>query len=1075
MTAPLLVLLVAGWTLTAAAEQTSRVDAVTSDPHFQAWIEALHDGATATGSQQISDGSPQACGATLELQELALRKHRARLRLLESLRARGVQPGPPDGPVVAWPWGPGAGQAPVRQQEDTGNTAVLVDDGYIVYTNVNLALEIDPVFAARAFYALYDDEYDFVTLFTNFGSQLFGGRFLSYHILVSNAVEGIGFKHWFGEEEFDIGPVFTQDTERPTRLKSFIHFNHLVLYPDDPEVEYCPFGVCRGYTYPAFINHAIGHRWGARILLCASHGPVRTLLGTGDVHWSFFFNTDGSVLEGNKWDGTQPHFITRMSNARFGALDLYLMGMIPLSEVPESDLFFLHEPGEFSPQTDLRGDAFHAGSPPQLNVACTARRIDFTRLCLQEANGVRRPAYPNTQRELRAASILVTLPDRPVSAAELDKMESIRNDVATWFHDKTRQRGTLDFTLRAVPAEVHFTHRAHGDVEDPSQPIELTSEVSLVQRSLPSSFDDLRFSLHYSLDGAGFVEVPMQRTGGSTPDEPAVIRATIPPQPAGTVARYYIRSSSDLSEHEYTTPRNAPEETHAFAVRPDTQPPRITHVPVTAHSRAAEPALLRAVVFDDHGVRDVHVEYRLRGGAVEKLPLQVQGVTDVYETRFVPPGNVGDTVEYRIVATDVSATPHVAALPGAGWFELEVTRVQSEDAEIDDPLWTHRSLKRDGIDEWHRQFIHNTTPNGNYSWKAGPDNFETNPRLGATAYEQDAVLETPAVRLGEGWELRFMHRYYLRTASLPDLDNSGIDGGVLQWQDVENPDDVAADRWWLIDPVDGYPNYLGSYAYFNPLRSWPCWSGVQDAFWPVRVNDSVRWPGGELAGRMIRFRFRLATAVALRNIPARAGWYIDDIEIDPGTIVPVTLEALHAERTDKGVSITWRAYESQPGDEFRIDRAEVNAHGEPGDFVHRVTIAATPGIAEYAWLDTDAERRTYVYRLRLLSNGNERLAHHVRVESAAPRFALHANRPNPFNPRTEIAFELSQRQRARLDVYDVGGRHVRTLVDEVREPGTHRVIWDGTDGSGRAVASGIYLYRLRGDTRTLTRRMLLLR
>jgi hypothetical protein len=1072
MAATLVVLLVAGSTATPAAAEASRFDAVTSDPHYEAWIETLRASAAGAGPARIAGTSPQACGATDELQEIALRKHRARMRLLESLRARGVQPGPPDAAAVAWPWGPGAGQR-VAPQSDSGNTAVLVDDGYIVYTNFNGALEVDPVLAARAFYELYDDEYDFATLFTNFSSELFGGRFLAYHVIVSNDVEGIGFKHWFGDEEIDNGPVFTLSEGRPTRLRSFIHLNRLSLYPDSPEAMYCPFNRCRGYTYPAFIAHTMGHRWGARILLCPERGPVTALIGNGDVHWSFFFNSDASVLEGNTWDGTEPHFITRASTARFGALDLYLMGLIPLSEVPESDLFYLHEPNNFLPETDLRGQGFHPGSPPQTNVSCNAARIDFTRQCLEDVNGVRRPAYPNTQRDFRAVTILVTLPGRPASAAELQKLDGMRNEVAAWFHGNTRQLGTLDFTLRAVPAEVHFAHRAQGDVEDPTQPIEITSEVSLKQRSLPTSLDDLRFSLHYSLGGADFVEGPMLRTGDGT-SEPAVVRGTLPPQPDGTLVRYYIRSSTDLSEHEFTTPANAPENTHAFTVRPDHLPPRITHVPVTSHSRNAEPALLRAVVFDDHGVRDVQVEYRLNGGEVRTLPLSARGASDVYESRFVPPGNVGDTVEYRIVATDVSATPHVAALPGAGWFELDVTLVQFEDAESDDPLWTHRSLKPFGVDEWHRQFIHNVTPGGNYSWKAGPDNLDTNPRVGQTEYEQDAVLEGPAVRLGPGWELRFMHRYYLRT-SPPDTDNSGVDGAVLQWQDVENPDDVAADRWWLIDPIDGYPKQLGAYAYFNPLQWWPAWSGQQDAFRPVRVNDSVRWPGGELAGRLIRFRFRLATSIPWPRTTPGAGWYIDDIEIDPGTVVPVTLEALRAQRTEAGVSITWRALESQRGDLFHIERAETKAHEQPNAFERRVTIAATPGIEEYVWVDTDVEERTYVYRLRLMSNGVERLARQVRVEAAAPRFALYANRPNPFNPRTEIAFELSHAQRAHLDVYDVGGRHVRTLVDEVRKPGRHRIVWDGTDQGGRAVASGIYLYRLRGDTRTVTRRMMLLR
>ncbi len=272
--------------------------------------------------------------------------------------------------------------------------------------------------------------------------------------------------------------------------------------------------------------------------------------------------------------------------------------------------------------------------------------------------------------------------------------------------------------------------------------------------------------------------------------------------------------------------------------------------------------------------------------------------------------------------------------------------------------------------------------------------------------------------------------------------------------------------------MGGYNNQLGAYAFFNPLQWWPCWSGEQDFFGRVRVDSSIR---PDFAGRLIRFRFRLVTSVPVDRTERGAGWYVDDIEIDPGTVVPVTLEALQAERTDAGITIAWRAGDADEGDLFHVDRALVDAQRQPGAFEHRVTIAASHDVETYAWTDTDGEARAYAYRVRLVSNGVERVSRQVLVEAVAPRFALHANRPNPFNPRTTIAFELRQEQRARLDIYDVSGRHVSTLVNRRLEPGPHRVNWNGEDESGRAVASGVYLYRLQAGAHIATRRMLLLR
>ncbi len=76
------------------------------------------------------------------------------------------------------------------------------------------------------------------------------------------------------------------------------------------------------------------------------------------------------------------------------------------------------------------------------------------------------------------------------------------------------------------------------------------------------------------------------------------------------------------------------------------------------------------------------------------------------------------------------------------------------------------------------------------------------------------------------------------------------------------------------------------------------------------------------------------------------------------------------------------------------------------------------------------------------------------------RFALYAGYPNPFNAEVVIPFELGADARVELGVYDVLGRRVRVLVDERMEVGGHRVVWNGRDEGGRAVASGIYFYRL---------------
>jgi len=88
---------------------------------------------------------------------------------------------------------------------------------------------------------------------------------------------------------------------------------------------------------------------------------------------------------------------------------------------------------------------------------------------------------------------------------------------------------------------------------------------------------------------------------------------------------------------------------------------------------------------------------------------------------------------------------------------------------------------------------------------------------------------------------------------------------------------------------------------------------------------------------------------------------------------------------------------------------------------------------------------------------------------------LEQNYPNPFNPITRISFGLSSDGAVLLQVFDVRGALVGTLVDRTLPSGRHTVEWNGTNDSGRPASSGIYFYRLRSGPADITRKMILLR
>jgi hypothetical protein len=101
----------------------------------------------------------------------------------------------------------------------------------------------------------------------------------------------------------------------------------------------------------------------------------------------------------------------------------------------------------------------------------------------------------------------------------------------------------------------------------------------------------------------------------------------------------------------------------------------------------------------------------------------------------------------------------------------------------------------------------------------------------------------------------------------------------------------------------------------------------------------------------------------------------------------------------------------------------------------------------------------------------------VGVESPAqPALRLHANAPNPFNPRTTIRYDLPRATRVNLKVHDLAGRVVRVLRERVLQPeGRHEVVWEGRDDAGREVPAGVYLYRLQADGKSASGRMVLVR
>ena len=188
--------------------------------------------------------------------------------------------------------------------------------------------------------------------------------------------------------------------------------------------------------------------------------------------------------------------------------------------------------------------------------------------------------------------------------------------------------------------------------------------------------------------------------------------------------------------------------------------------------------------------------------------------------------------------------------------------------------------------------------------------------------------------------------------------------------------------------------------------------------------------------------------------------------------VPTTLVV--AQHPLGGNDLTWDVCPDRDFEHFNVYRgATAGFEPEPASLVHQTTVTG--------WVDAAPGSYGLSYKVSAVDHaGNESAfasaSSVTGVAEAAPSvFALHQNVPNPFNPATSIGFSVAQKGHVRLVVYDLSGRLVRVLVDDVREAGSHRVLWDGKNNRGERMGSGTYVSRLESGASRESRRMTLLK
>jgi len=243
----------------------------------------------------------------------------------------------------------------------------------------------------------------------------------------------------------------------------------------------------------------------------------------------------------------------------------------------------------------------------------------------------------------------------------------------------------------------------------------------------------------------------------------------------------------------------------------------------------------------------------------------------------------------------------------------------------------------------------------------------------------------------------------------------------------------------IADPAN--PSLIG--AYDTAPQTGECYCAGAYGVYPYGPSDIVYvsdWNSG-----LLLFRLNTTTTVRFTDVNAAAG--------------------------RDGVTLSWRVWADEDIAGFRVYR-------QSGLDARDVLLTAAPlATGTRAFRDTSVQpgARYHYLVTALTADGDEERSAPVSVLVPEMEPGIVSVYPNPFRPRTTIAFQVDEPGPVRVDVFDARGARVRTLMDASVPAGAHSAAWDATDADGHAVASGVYFVRMTTGKHAFTHRMVLLK
>jgi hypothetical protein len=284
---------------------------------------------------------------------------------------------------------------------------------------------LDLVAAARKFYSTHADLFDQLVVWTD--DVMTPEDAFAFEVNVANNVTGIGL------DTFDLSGQLNS----AGRLSSVVQMDAITKYPEEPATKF----LGENNTL-SVLGQEVGHRWLA-YLRFSDHNrqPSDALLGRDASHWSFFFDSDASVMEGNRIEDLGGgSFRTVGAVEKFSLLDQYAMGLVRDIDVPK--MFYVESP------VNATGSVA-ADSAPRIGVTFSGTRRDVLMNDVVAVMGARSPSAASSPKVHRQAFLFVVSKGRTAGATAIAKIDRIRRAWEPFYAQATGNRGRADTRLQS--------------------------------------------------------------------------------------------------------------------------------------------------------------------------------------------------------------------------------------------------------------------------------------------------------------------------------------------------------------------------------------------------------------------------------------------------------------------------------------------------------------------------------------------------------------------------------------------------------------------------------------------------